>query len=118
MTKTIRIALSLLLLAGLALAIAGCTEPRVIIACCTATPTLGYAPLEVTFDAACSYVPPEHAGVYMYLWDFGYGDGDAGRAVVHTFAEPGTYQVYVGLHDMGVPVGTFAMRVITVLPAP
>jgi len=118
MTKTIRIVLLLALLAGVVLAIAGCTEPPSTVACITADPTIGYAPLEVTFDAACSYVPPERAGVYGFLWDFGDGDGDAGRAVTHTFAEPGTYQVYVILHDMGEPVGTSAMRVITVLPAP
>ncbi len=117
MTHASRIALLLVLFAGL-LVVVGCQEPPEIVACCTATPTIGYAPLEVTFDAACSYVPPEHAGVYGFLWSFGDGTGDAGRAVTHTFTEPGTYQVYVDLHDMGVPVGTSAMRVITVLPAP
>ncbi len=117
MTRVARIGLLVGLLAA-ALAIAGCQEPPEIVACCTATPTIGYAPLEVTFDAACSYVPLERAGVYEFLWDFGDGTGDAGRAVTHTFAEPGTYQVYVDLHDMGEPIGTSAMRVITVLPTP
>jgi len=97
----------------------GCQPPAPgIIACCTATPTIGYAPLEVTFDAACSHVPPERAGVYVFVWAFGDGEGDAGRAVTHTFTEPGTYQVYVDIHENGEPVSASAMRVITVLPAP
>jgi PKD repeat protein len=119
MKKMIRIAFLLSLLAGLLLAVAGCQEPaRPIIACIEAEPTIGYAPLTVTFDAACSYVPPKHAGIYAFSWDFDDGTGDVGRAVAHTFAAPGTYAVSVGMLDEGgIPVaGT--MRIVTILPVP
>lgn len=118
MTKMIRATLLLAVAAGVLLAGVGCTEEPSVVACITADPTIGYAPLEVAFDASCSLVPPEHASIYTFVWDFGDGAGDAGRTVTHTFTEPGTYQVYVDLHDMGEPVGASAMRVITVLPVP
>jgi hypothetical protein len=54
----------------------------------------------------------------VFLWDFGDGTGDAGRSATHTFTKPGTHPVYVGLHEMGVPAGRSALRVITVLPTP
>ncbi len=117
MTRVARFALLTCLLAA-SLALAGCQEPPEIIACCTATPTIGYAPLEVTFDAACSHVPPEHVGVYTFSWDFDDGSSDVGRAVVHTFSMPGTYAVAVSMVDEGgIPVAG-AMRVVTVLPVP
>ncbi len=118
MTKTTRIVLLLALLAGVLLAIAGCTEPPSTVACITADPTIGYAPLTVAFDASCSYVSPEHAGVYTFSWNFDDGAVDVGRTVVHTFSGPGTYEVSVGMLDEGgIPVaGT--MRVVTVLPVP
>jgi hypothetical protein len=119
MTKKMRVALAGGLLAVILLAAAGCQQPgSQIIACFTADPTIGYAPLEVTFDASCSYVPVEEASVYEFAWSFDDGSGDVGRTVIHTFAEPGTYQVYDHMHDLGIQVGQSATRVITVLPVP
>ena len=125
MNKTTRIALLLALLAGMLLAIAGCQQPAPeIIACITADPTIGYAPLTVAFDAACTYVPPERAGSYDYRWEFGDGADASGRSAIHTFAAPGTYEVGIYLFDFGSPypdvpeVLAYATRVIVVLPVP
>lgn len=125
MTKTIRIALLLSLLAGMLLAVAACQEPpRPIIACIDAEPTIGYAPLTVAFDAACTYVPPERAGSYDYRWEFADGTDTSGRSAIHTFDAPGTYEVMVYLFDFGSPypdvpeVLAYATRVIVVLPVP
>lgn len=119
MTRVIRAVLAGSLFAGLLLLASGCGEASLsITACITAEPTIGYAPLMVTFDASCSYVPPQQAGVYTFVWDFDDGASDTGRTVGHTFAEPGTYGVSVGMiNESGEPVaGT--LRTITVLPAP
>jgi PKD repeat protein len=121
MTKTIRIALLLALLAGVVLAIAGCTEPPSTVACITADPTIGYAPLTVTFDASCSSIPPERYGIYYVMWRFDDGIGDVGPTVTHTFLEPGTYEVTASIHRSNDPVFSpldTATRTITVLPVP
>jgi PKD repeat protein len=119
MTKMIRIALLLTLLAGVLLAIAGCTEPPSTVACITADPTIGYAPLTVTFDASCSFIPPEKYGVYYVTWRFDDGETDIGQAVEHRFLEPGTYEVAASIFRSGegVPLDG-ATRTITVLPVP
>jgi len=123
----VRWSLAGVLLAASALLILwGCTfqpahEPH---ACISAEPTIGYAPLTVTFDASCSSVngmsPPPHGG-YFYVWDFDDANlGDrAGTVVEHTFTEPGTYLVQVAMTTMG-PGGEpvdGAVRTITVLPS-
>jgi len=58
MARTARIALLLGLFAA-CLAMVGCQEPPEIIACIDANPTIGYAPLDVSFDASCTFVPLE-----------------------------------------------------------
>jgi hypothetical protein len=123
MTRTTRTIFLLSLLAGmLLLIVVGCQEPaRPIIACIEAEPTIGYAPVTIAFDAACSFVPPERAGVYDYRWEFGDGTDASGRSAIHTFSAPGTYEVgiYIFDFDMGVPeVLAYTKRVITVLPVP
>ncbi|MCX6100086.1 MAG: PKD domain-containing protein [Candidatus Bipolaricaulota bacterium] len=121
MTKMTRIALLLALLAGVLLAIAGCTEAPSVVACIQADPTIGHAPLTVAFDAACTYVPPERAASYDYRWEFGDGADASGRSTIHTFTAPGTYEVFVvvGHLNMGEwDAASSAMRVITVLPVP
>jgi PKD repeat protein len=122
MTKTMRIALLLSLLAGMLLAVAACQEPaRPIIACIDAEPTIGYAPLTVAFDAACTYVPPERAGAYDYRWEFGDGADASGRSAIHTFTAPGTYEVFVMVGNLNMgewDASSSAMRVIVVLPVP
>lgn len=92
-------------------------------ACFKADPTIGYAPLTVSFDASCSSangMSPPAAGLFSYVWDFDDGNSSgptSGMTVEHTFVEPGTYEVQVGLVDTkGMPV-TGVTRTITVLPA-
>ncbi len=123
----VRLRLAWGLLAASALLILwGCTfqpahEP---LACISAEPTIGYAPLVVTFDASCSSadgVSPPPQGDYFYVWDFDDANlGDrAGTIVEHTFTEPGTYLVQVAMTTIG-PGGepvAGAVRTITVLPS-
>lgn len=121
MTKMVRAMLLFSLLAGTLLLIAGCTEPPSTVACITADPTIGYAPLTVAFDASCSFIPPERYGTYYVMWRFDDGTGDVGQTVEHTFVEPGTYQVTASIHRSEDPVFSpldTATRTITVLPAP
>ncbi len=122
MTKTIRIALLLSLLAGMLLLIVGCQEPaRPIIACIEVDPTIGYAPLTAAFDASCTFVPPERAGAYDYRWEFGDGAEASGRSAFHTFTAPGTYEVFLYIIDMDMGEFEFlasTKRVIVVLPTP
>jgi PKD repeat protein len=97
----------------------GCMKNEALIptACIRAEPTIGYAPLSVAFDASCSYVPAEAAGVYTFVWDFDDGETGTGRTIAHTFVDPGTYNVSVGMvNGVGEPVDG-AARVVTVLPA-
>ncbi|MGB2982630.1 MAG: PKD domain-containing protein [Candidatus Bipolaricaulia bacterium] len=110
------------LIIAIALTISGClgqptSTPR---ACIQAEPTIGYAPLTVTFDASCSYVPEGAEDVYHFQWEFDDGSEGTGRIAVHTFTEPGTYTVAVimlgssnGLDLSNLNIGT---RVVTVLP--
>lgn len=112
-------------LAVVALSIAGCFQPTVVnsIACIEADPTIGYAPLTVTFDASCSVVglqsPPPEADYYFLWWfDDGSLGGEVGTVVEHTFVEPGTYQVRTALYETAggsIPEDQ-AARTITVLP--
>jgi len=111
---------SVLIVAAI-LMISGCwgqptAEPR---ACIQAEPTIGYAPLTVTFDASCSYVPEGAEDVYHFQWEFDDGLEGAGRTAVHTFAKPGTYTVEVvmiGSDGMDLDNLNIGTRVITVLP--
>ena len=98
----------------------GCIGPSVPtpIACIQAEPTIGYAPMTVTFDASCSYVPEGAEGVYHFRWEFSDGSDDTGRAVVHTFTEPGTYTAEAIMINSEYDWVDTASRVVTVLPTP
>jgi len=105
----------------------GCesSSPYTPFACIEADPTIGYAPLTVSFDASCSFaegMSPPPDGMFNYGWDFDDDSAAAhGMTVEHTFVEPGTYEVQLGLiytegREAGIPAaGT--TRTITVLPA-
>jgi len=111
---------TVLMVAGLLGITGGCMQSvsQLPIACIDADPSIGYAPLSVSFDAACSFVPPEAAGVYSFVWNFDDGTTGTGRTITHTFVDPGTYMVSVGMNDSGgIPVSA-AVRTITVLPVP
>lgn len=121
MMKMMRLAVAGGLLASLLLALAGCTEPPSTVACITAEPTIGYAPLTVTLDASCSSIPPARYGIYYVTWRFDDGTTDVGQTVEHRFLEPGTYEVTASIHRSNDPVFSpldTATRTITVLPAP
>lgn len=65
----------------------------------TATPLSGTAPLEVSFTGTNS---TDDTAVMSYSWNF--GDGSAPSSIanpVHTFNEPGTYQVTLTVEDAG-----------------
>lgn len=116
----------LLLVASALSVFGGCSFQPVheVHACFTADPTLGHAPLTVTFDASCSSadgVSPPALEDYFYIWDFDDENlGDlSGTVVEHTFTEPGTYLVQVSMMTTGPdsePVDG-ATRPITVLPS-
>jgi len=107
-----------LMIIGVIGGLIGCTPIASPVACIDADPSIGSAPLTVRFDASCSFVPADVAGVYGFAWDFDDGTAGTGRTITHTFTMPGTYMVSVGMHDSGgIPVGA-AVRTITVLPAP
>ncbi|WP_176371577.1 PKD domain-containing protein [Desulfosediminicola flagellatus] len=64
----------------------------------TADPTLGDAPLEVTFNASMSYDPDADGSIVSYEWDYGDGTG-SGAATSHTYNAPGIYDVSLTVTD-------------------
>jgi len=123
--KTRRVILSAIsgaLLAALALLLGGClqqTTPSPI-ACIEVDPTIGYAPLAVTFNASCSFVSAGAEDVYHFRWEFDDGTDDGTglrRTTTHTFTESGTYTIYVLMINSAHEWVDSASRVITVLPA-
>ncbi len=94
-----------LLLFSLVFLLSGCSplttnqEPT---ASFSADPSLGTAPLEVTFDAVASKDMDGH--VVNYEWDFGddsSGETSEEEVVTHTFSDPGDYQVELTVTDDG-----------------
>lgn len=66
------------------------------------SPTVGQAPLEVTFDARDSRDPD--GSIVDYEWTFGDGASDSGVLAVHIFQTPGDYRVTLRvLDDDGAP---------------
>ncbi|WP_176371576.1 PKD domain-containing protein [Desulfosediminicola flagellatus] len=64
----------------------------------TADPTIGNAPLEVTFNASMSYDPDADGSIVSYEWDYDDGTG-SGVTTSHTYNEPGTYTVSLTVTD-------------------
>lgn len=92
--------LTLGVLGGLALVLAGCpafvNQPPVAIA--NASPTSGEAPLTVQFDGSASYDPD--GAIVSYVWDFGDGSPTVdAQTPSHTFASEGTYLVVLTVTD-------------------
>jgi len=77
---------------ALLLALAGCmvfnTPP---VAEFSFDPTVGWAPLEVHFDASASHDPDGQ--ITRYDWEFGDGATDTGIQVSHTYHQAGTYTI-------------------------
>lgn len=73
-------------------------RPPALIADFTMTPEIGYAPLEVQFDAS-----PSQGVAVEYHWDFGDGTKDNIFKPIHLFREPGTYLVQLKMvNDRGI----------------
>jgi hypothetical protein len=66
-------------------------------ACFTASPSMGSAPLNVAFNASCSYDPD--GSIVSYSWDFGDGDTGTGQYVNHWYYDPGFYDVTLTVTD-------------------
>lgn len=126
MGKRILKAAELVVIIGGVLAVMGlygCTRTSLpTVACFTAEPTIGHAPLTVSFDASCSSsdaVSPPASGTFTYEWKFDDGNSTGattGMTLEHTFVNAGTYEVQLALVDSkGVPVAGVT-RTITVLP--
>lgn len=66
-------------------------SPVTITASFTATPTSGYAPLTVNFDASASGI--SNGAELEYTWDFGDDSTGKGMSVSHKYATPDNYTV-------------------------
>ena len=77
--------------------LAGCifqTAPRAEF---SATPTFGYPPLDVAFDASASSSP--NGLIVDYAWAFGDGTTGSGSVVSHAYAAKGIYEVTLEVRD-------------------
>lgn len=84
-------------------------------ACFTATPTVGKAPLEVSFDASCSF--DEDGEIRTYKWDYGDGQIRLSKKTNHTYSTPGRFMVILQVIDNDGITGTTSQE-IQVLDAP
>ena len=91
------------LLCGVAAAAAGCFLAGGPRAEFTATPTTGYPPLEVAFDAGDSSSPA--GAILFYKWDFGDGETGDNETVSHAYNTKGTYPVTLTVTDSSGGVG-------------
>ena len=66
-------------------------------ACFTATPTSGYVPLEVSFDAGCT--TDADGGPLTYTWDFGYGSTASGPTVTHFYGSANNFVATLTVTD-------------------
>ncbi len=80
----------------------------------SASPKTGLAPLSVTFNANVK------GGAQPYIINYNFGDGYAaqGQIIVHTFYQPGSYNVTVGVTDQeGNTTSAWTMVRVTAPPA-
>lgn len=70
---------------------------RVPIACFTATPTTGYAPLTVNFNASCS--SDADGDGLIYEWDFGDGTTGSGQTTSHRYYYQGYFTATLTVRD-------------------
>ncbi len=81
------------------------------VACFSAFPVSGNAPLDVNFDASCSYDPD--GSIVSYSWSFGDGGTDTTVTPFYTYYTPGTYTARLTVTDNLGQTGT-ASRLIRV----
>jgi cytochrome c len=79
----------------------GCEEPEPenrapVIEDVTATPTAGFAPLEVDFTAEATDADGDELS---YSWDFGDGETSTEQNPTHTYTEEGDYEAEVTVSD-------------------
>ena len=72
-------------------------------------PESGSAPLEVAFSATTSADPDGEIG--MFGWSFGDSSTGSGVSVVHTFVDPGSYDVALIVMDSTGAIGRFSRTV-------
>lgn len=80
---------------------AGNTPPVVQVG---ATPTIGQAPMPVTFTSTGSYDPD--AQPFTYAWDFKDGATSTAADPTHTYTTPGVYDVTLTLTETTAPFAT------------
>ena len=73
----------------------------------SAVPTVGTAPLTVTFSGAGSYDPD--GTIVSYVWTFGDGTTSSGIAVTHTYTNSGNFTAKLTVTDN---VGTTSYRTV------
>jgi PKD repeat protein len=97
-----------------------CAPNRPPVAALAATPLMGYAPLEVDFDASGSSDPDPGDSVTSFSFELGDGSAavsQAAPALSHTYAEPGNFVASVVVTDEhGAPSQNTAEVVIQALP--
>jgi PKD repeat protein len=94
----------------------GQTSPNAPTARISASPTGGYTPLTVAFDASTSTDP--NGTIVLYSWDFGDGSTGTGKTIAHTYASTvrRDYTVTLTATDDDGETGT-ATATITVMVA-
>lgn len=85
----------------------GNTPPTAVVA---ATPTIGRAPLDVTFSSLGSFDPD--AQPLAYSWSFGDGDTSSAPNPSHTYAAPGVYTATLTLAETTAPFATRQASVV------
>lgn len=75
----------------------------------TCSPESGPAPLEVAFSATTSSDPD--GDIDMFRWSFGDRSSSSEPSIVHTFSDPGSYDVTLVVMDDRGAMGTFTQTV-------
>ncbi len=78
------------------------------------SPSVGDAPLSVTFDGNNSYT--SNTPITSYIWFFGDGGSDSGSSVTHEFKDPGTYTTRLTITDSANLEDTASTPVIVSAP--
>ena len=98
---------------------AACPVDKAPLAVLTATPTMGYAPLQVTLDGSGSSDPDSGDRVVQYVFDFGDGTGSTQTTPSASVSyKKGTYTAKLTVKDIAGASSNVATQTITVLNNP